>query len=221
MKRDLARREHEHLAEAFPSLKLDTSTHPVTVKGVMWLDSGVGFTVHLEVPGNYPRGTPIMKCDPKEIPWEVDRHVYPRSGIACLCVQSECRKHWPHGSDLTDFLRVLVRPYLIGQAYYQHHGHWPLGHERSHGYDGIIEAYQELLEPLGMVSEATIRNFMELLARPSGPKGHESCPCGSGARLRNCHRSFLASLRQVVDHEHAKSDLLLFDHYRHSVQQSA
>ena len=180
----------------------------------MWLDSGIGFTVHLEIPGNYPRGTPIMRCNPKEIPWEVDRHVYPQSGQACLCVASEYRKHWPYGSDLTDFLGTLVRPYLIGQAYYQAHGHWPPGHERSHGVEGIMEAYQDLLTPLGPVGEATIRRFMKLLARPSCPKGHEICPCGSGVRLRNCHRSLLMELRGMVDPAHARNDLALVHCFR-------
>ena len=213
MKGTLAKRERKRLAEAFPSLTLDTWKHPATVKGVVRLDSGVGFTVHLEVPGSYPHGVPIMKCDPKEIPWEADRHVHPDSGTACLCVASEYRKYWPYGSDLTDFLKVLVRPYLIGQAYYQVHGLWPLNHERSHGFEGIIEAYRDLLGSLGTVSETTIRSFMELLARPRCPKGHELCPCGNGARLRNCHRSLLVELRRVVDPIHARGDLELLNLY--------
>lgn len=206
MRRDLAVKERTRLAEAFPGLTLDTSKVPVTLTGIMRLYPGMGFSVHLEIPGDYPRGIPKMRCNPKEIPWQIDRHVDPDTGLACLCVSSEYRKHWPLGSDLTDFLEALVRPYLVGQAYYQDHGHWPTGHERFHGTAGIVEAYEELLTPLGPVSYSVLLNFVQLLSRPTHPKGHEACPCGSGKCLRNCHQSLLVELRQTIDPAHAQQD---------------
>ena len=210
MKRALAARERERLADAFPSLTLVTPQGSARVTGIMWLDPELGFCIDLEVLSNYPRGIPKLWCNPREIPWEIARHVY-RNGLACLCVSSEYRKHWPPGSDLTDFLSTLVRPYLVGQAYYQDHGHWPRGHERPHGPEGIIEAYQDLLAPLEAVTHPVIENFAHLLARRAHPKGHETCPCGSGKRLRNCHQSFLMNLRRMIDPEHAKTDCELLD----------
>ena len=206
MRRDLAAKERKRLAEAFPGLTLDRSKLPVTLTGIMWLDSGVGFSIHLEIPGNYPRGIPRLACNHKEIPWQIDRHVDSDTGLACLCVSSEYRKYWPLGSDLTDFLKVLVRPYFVGQSYYQDHRHWPPGHERSHGAAGILEAYEELLARLGSVSLSVILKFLLLLSRRTHPKGHEACPCGSGMRLRNCHRSLLMELRHTIDPEHAQQD---------------
>lgn len=108
---DLLATEQRCLAESYPSLLLDTSGEQAVVKGVMRVAGEVGYTVDLLVPGRYPREIPVQRCDRKEIPWELDRHVYPRSGIACLCVPSEYRWHWPCGSNLTDFLEDLVRPF--------------------------------------------------------------------------------------------------------------
>ena len=213
MRQELAAKERNRLAEAFPALTLKTSQVPARVTGVMWLDSCVGFSIDLEIPGNYPRGIPKLWCNPREIPWEIDRHVC-ENGLVCLCVSSEYRKHWPVGSDLTNFFEALVRPYLIGQAYYQDHGQWPPGHERSHGIEGIIEAYRELLAPLGSVSLSVIRTFMRLLARKKHPKGHEPCPCRSGKRLRDCHRSFLMDLRRTIDPQHAKWDSQRLQYWR-------
>lgn len=206
MKRALVARERSRLAAAFPSLTLDTSQVPARVTGTMWLDTELGFTIDLEIPGVYPRRIPMLWCNPQEIPWEIDRHVYPKDGLACLCVFSEYRKHWPPGSDLTDFLSTLVRPFLVGQAYYQAHGRWPPGNERSHGAEGVIEAYRDFLAPLGTVTRPVIEDFANLLARRTHPKGHESCPCGSGKKLRLCHRSILMTLRRTIDPEHAKQD---------------
>ena len=210
MKRALVARERSRLAVAFPSLTLDTSQVPARVTGTMWLDTELGFTIDLEIPGSYPRGIPKLWCNPLEIAWEIDRHVYPNSnGLACLCVFSEYRKHWPPGSDLTDFLSTLVQPFLVGQAYYQAYGRWPPGNERSHGAEGIIEAYRDFLAPLGAVTRPVIEDFANLLARRTHPKGHESCPCGSGKKLRHCHRSFLMTLRRMIDPEHARQDCMM------------
>ena len=218
MKRIMAAMERERLADAFPSLTLDTSQTPARVTGTMWLDSERGFSIDLEVPGNYPRGIPKLWCNQTEISWKVDRHVY-SNGLACLCVASEYRKHWPPGSDLTDFLKMLVRPYLIGQAYYQDHGQWPPGRERSHGAEGIIESYRDRLTPLEAVTPSVVEDFIRLLARRADPKGHEFCPCGSGKKLRNCHRALLMSLRQDIDSTHAKEDLMPLVRVREQARQ--
>ncbi len=204
---DLLAREQRCLAESYPSLLLDTSRRQAVVTGVMQVAGEVGYTVDLLVPDRYPREIPVQRCDRKEIPWEVDRHVYPGSGIACLCVPSEYRWHWPCGSNLTDFLENLVRPFFVGQLYYQAHGQWPAGAERSHGREGIVEAYRDILSPLGPVASATIEWVMKLLVRKNDPKGHETCPCGSGRKLRDCHRDLLARFRRKIDPRHAAADL--------------
>ena len=205
MKQDWVAKERDRLATVFPDLTLDTSKQPAKVTGIMWLDSEMGYSTELRIPDNYPEGTPLLFCDQNEIPWEMDRHV-DSQGIACLCVNSEYRMHWPRGSDLTDFLERLVKPFFVGQAYYQVHGHWPLGQERSHGPKGIIEAYKNFLTPMGSPSAEAIKGFMDLLARRNHPKDIEKCPCGSGKQLRKCHRPLLVKLRRIIDPEHAKKD---------------
>ena len=206
MKQDWTAKERDRLATAFPDLTLDTSRQPATVTGTMWLDSEIGYSTELRIPDSYPEGTPLLFCNQNEIPWEIDRHVHPQYGIACLCVNSEYRMHWPRGSDLTDFLERLVKPFFVGQAYYQVHGHWPLGQERSHGPEGIIEAYKDFLAPMGSPNIEVIKGFMYLLTCRNHPKGNKKCPCGSGKQLRKCHRSLLVRLRRIIDPEHAKQD---------------
>lgn len=229
---DLFVHERKRLARAFPDLRLDTSwrpsaalarllrrsrtvPHPLksvlengppAVTGAMVVANGLGYSTILIVPDRYPKQVPVLLCDPREIPWSVDRHVYENSGIACLCVQSEYRIHWPCGSDLTDFLRDLVRPFFVGQLYFQAHHEWPAGGERSHGKAGIVEAYRDLLRTLGRVSDTTIQEFMRLLVRKNHPRGHEACPCGGGKKLRDCHRSLPGKLRRQIDPCHARND---------------
>lgn len=206
MKSDWFVKEKDRLATVFPDLILNESEECAIVTGIMWLDSDMGYSIDLRIPDSYPEGIPQFFCARNEISWKIDRHVDPRDGRACLCVASEYRKHWPHGSDLTDFLERLVKPFLEGQAYYQVHGFWPHGRERSHDGQGIIEAYEEFLASLGSPNIEVIKRFMCLLSRRDHPRGDEKCPCGSGRALRKCHRSLVVQLRRLIAPEHAKQD---------------
>lgn len=137
------------------------------------------------------------------------------AGVACLCVSTEYRLHWPRGSDLTDFLKCFVLPYFVRQAYYQAHGQWPPGQERSHGAAGIIESFSETLAELGSPSVATIEQFLLMLAAPGHPKGCDPCPCGSEKKIRRCHGRLVRALRNRVDPELARHDLRLLNQSPH------
>lgn len=208
MTEGIASRERERLAAALPTLTLDTSEAPATVTGTLWLDSGIGFSIDLRIPDDYPEGIPRLVCREEEIPWTEDRHVM-GSGVACLCVSSEYRLHWPRGSDLTDFFKCFVVPYFARQAYYQTHGQWPPGQERSHGAAGIVESFGDTLSELGSPCVATIERFLIVLASPGHPKGSDPCPCGSGKKIRRCHRQLVWVLRNNVDPQLARYDLSL------------
>lgn len=193
----------------FPSLQMRSTSgrECPMVTGTFYVAPDMGYTTNLEVPSDYPSAPPILHCNPAEIPWELDRHVVPQSGHACLCARSEYRLHWPEGASLSAFFEHLVKPYFLGQFYYEAHGCWPPTGARSHGWKGIIEAYIELCSPFGNASNETIIRVMRLLARKNNPQGHKTCPCGSGRSLRQCHREELMTLRKKVWPKDAAADL--------------
>ncbi len=204
------REEAEEFRNKYPSLTL--TIHPdgvrAVVLGPMRILDDVGYTVTLQVAPEYPEVLPTMHCNPAEIPWHPDRHVNHATGIACLCVRSETRLHWPLGSSLAAFMERLVEPFLVGQLYFDAHGCWPPTGQRSHGRDGILEAYSELLRGFGNPSAESIRRVMKLLVRKADPKGHEICPCGSNLPLRKCHGEAMRYLRSLVSPRDAQADLL-------------
>jgi hypothetical protein len=200
--------EASELKERFPTLDLmlDREHESAVVKGKLSVAGEIGFTVLLELPNHYPASVPVLRCDPKEIPWQADRHVNEQTGDGCLCVRSEYRIHWPLGSSLAMFIDRLVVPYFIGQFYYDTNCCWPPTGHRPHGAPGIIEAYRDIAAPLGDVSIETIERLMRLLSRKGDPQGHELCPCGSGERLRKCHGEAVRRMRCVVSPVHATTD---------------
>jgi hypothetical protein len=206
---DYGKRELEELQERFPSLRFNAPSGEgnAVITGTFPVAPDVGYTTALEVSRAYPSELPILYCDPVEIPWELDRHVVTQSGHACLCARSEYGFHWPEGSSLSDFIERLVKPFFLGQFYYDTHGCWPPTGARSHGWHGIIEAYVDLCAPMGDTSLETIFRVMRLLSRKNDPQGHEICPCGSGRPLRQCHRIVVLDLRRRVRPQDAVTDL--------------
>lgn len=200
--------EEARLRDAFPSLSLNMGPDGFrSIVGFLEVVPDVSYTVDLRIPPDYPSVEPRLVCNPHEIPWKLDRHVYEQNGVACLCARMEIRRHWPWGSDLTDFISGLVRPFFLWQFYFQTHGTPPPTGARSHSGPGILEAAREMLSSLGNVTDGQIRNSLRLLARKGEPAGHELCPCGSGLRLRYCHSELFRTLRAQVDPRHAAADL--------------
>ncbi|MEM9284047.1 MAG: hypothetical protein AAGA96_19685 [Verrucomicrobiota bacterium] len=199
--------ESEKISDFFPTLSLRLEKEDVAlIEGPLEIVDNIAYSIRIFVPPDYPRYEPLLVCDPREIPWNIDRHVSEKNGVACLCTPSETRILWPPGNDLSDFIEKLVKPFFIGQFYFDTHGRWPPTGERSHGRAGVLETFHELLADVENLNESKIRAFLRLLARKNHPKGHETCPCGNGKKLRHCHRELLQKLRKSIDPRHALLD---------------
>lgn len=164
----------------------------------------IEYGIVLVFPEHYPKRPPELFCNDPKLPiGNIDRHIM-HNGHACLGVQAEIGMRWSQCPTIIDFLENLIAPFLAWQAYYDVHQEPPPWGQRSHFAKGILEFYAELF---GMQPDASVVNFIRLLARKNRPKGHESCPCHSGKRLRNCHRDLLYKTRESVAWQDAAHDL--------------
>ena len=220
--RKLFREERAALASAAPLLgmvvvgpssrlnnKLVLKQEFVVVRGTYGIsipDSAhqIEYGIFIFMPNNYPKQVPNLFCNDPKLPiGDIDRHIM-ADGSACLGVYADIMTRWFLKPDIVNFLKNFVAPFLVWQAYYDAHQKPPPWGERSHFADGIIEYYAELL---CMKKCQSVVEFMRLLARKNRPKGHEICPCGSGERLRNCHRELLYSTREKVKWQYVAKDL--------------
>ncbi len=123
-----------------------------------------------------------------------DRHINPDTGSACVVLPDA---YWIENStgevDIVEYLRGPVQNFFLGQLAVEQGDPWPFG-EWQHGADGIIEHYGGLL---GTNDAASIRQLLEVLTTRE-VKGHVRCPCGSGRRLRACHRELVRRLKERV-----------------------
>lgn len=162
------------------------------------------FDIEIIVPNRYPR------CEPKvfevggRIRREPDRHIN-ADGDCCVTIW----EHWlltaPDHS-FTAYLNGPVNEFFLGQYWFERTGTWPFG-ERPHGQKGLVEAYADLLGIPPKKNELVY--YLRLLSL-GWPKGHWICPCGSGKRLRHCHRADLMRLHDGLPSALAKSMLKRF-----------
>ncbi len=207
-KLQLLKKEAQILKQSYPSLKLAAGDDgSALVTGSLEIEQHISYSVKLYLTEDYPRREPILICDKAEVPWILDRHVFPVNGRACLCARSETRIHWPWDSNIVNFIDKLVIPFFVWQNYYESYGEAPPSGERSHFEPGIIEAFKDILKPIQNLTEEKIYRFMKLLARKKEPAGHELCPCLSGKKLRFCHSHLLKYLRSTIDPRHVRLDM--------------
>jgi hypothetical protein len=92
------------------------------------------------------------------------------------------------------FLTGIIHDYFVSQTYFEARGDWPFG-ERSHGDAGVMESFADLLD---VDNDATIVLEHLRLLSMNKVKGHNPCPCGSGRKLRDCHRDKVEELKKRI-----------------------
>ena len=165
------------------------------------------YEIALVFPEDYPKHPPTMYGNDPKLPVDIDRHII-TGGQACLGAPSEIRHKWMSGANIVSFLDEIVAPFLAWQVYYDNYGCPPEWGQRSHGKEGILEFYAEIL---GLRANVNVREFMNLLARKNTPGGHEVCPCASGRRLRNCHVESVIKARRLVSPDDVLLDIRMLD----------
>jgi len=151
------------------------------------------FKLRILLPRDYPEEVPRVWETGGKLQKSAARHFNQSDYSACLFVEDERWKQWPSGASFSDFLKRPVHLFFLGQAYYDLKGEWLFG-ERGHGDKGVLEYYRE---ELALSNYEAVSNCLNsIIGQPV--KDSSSCPCGSGAKTRNCHGKVLRSLQSGV-----------------------
>ena len=139
----------------------------------------------------------IVPINSYELPFVVDLdgaiddsfvHRY-KNGQLCLETDTTVRWRFVDGFNLSEWVDEYVEPYFFSYEYYRRFGCFPFG-ERPHGLEGVLNTYQDILH------EPDLKKVISLMAYcvDKRYRGHVSCPCGSGKKLRCCHGNVLFSI---------------------------
>lgn len=200
----------ESIAVEYSDLRVVEDDDPIQVKGSFpvkvngkRLDR---YSIRIEIPDDYPDSIPVVYEVGGRIPWTPDRHVNKDDhGAACLFLPEERSKYFPQGRSFLDFLKGPVNDYFLNQLSFELTGTW-VSTPRGHGRDGIIEFYKE---ELGISNPKAIKLAIDYLTYDSIQR-QWICFCGSGKKLRKCHRNKLLNLHEKVPPKVARNTLNKF-----------
>lgn len=175
-------------------------TYPV-IEGGWAIDR---YELEIALPPDYPASLPLVWETGERIPREADRHVFEDVGCLCLGVPLELWMQLNGDFSLPKILDIPLRNFLIGNGLVEQGEPWPHG-DRSHGVEGVLEFYGDLL---GTYEPRAIAKF--LLAVVKGTvRGHWPCPCGGGQIIRKCHNEAVKALRTVPQEIVAQTGCML------------
>jgi hypothetical protein len=193
------------LCTLYPTLHIVQTEPKITVRGVFPVRlEGIVldyYLIEIEIPNDYPNSVPKVRELANRVPREVDYHVY-YEGVLCLFLPDERWRYWGEGKDFRAFLEEPVNDFFLGQLYYERHGSFPFG-ERRHVVQGIYDYYAE---ELGTSNATATERCISYLTKKK-IKGHWKCYCGSGKKLRYCHKDKMWELHGKISSRTAKLTL--------------
>ena len=204
---ELAEEIRRDLVDRYPNLHLYINGRSAEVRGTFPVLSEAGaaldrYRIAIDLPPDYPNELPVVFEVGGRIPRISDRHMNDVDGTCCVFLPDARWEIFPIGAPFRQFLDGPVRDFFLGQSLVERGEPWPHG-DWDHGAKGIVQYYQELLQTED--SEVVVRYIAVLALNVA--KGHLDCPCGSGARLRNCCHEATNDLRAKIPPATARKSL--------------
>lgn len=178
----------QDVLEVYPDLSAQETKNGYLITGQFILNSEFSeiplydeYFIEMNVSLKFPGVVPIVREVSGNIPEDFE-HIYENEEL-CLGAACDLYDFLDHHPFVVDFLNGPVTSYFYTASFYKRYKTVPYG-ERSHGLEGIIEAYLERYQL------NDINLLVMLLAYVAGfykYRGHLHCPCNSGKKFRNCH----------------------------------
>ena len=133
---------------------------------------------------NFPELPPVCVETSGKV---ISYHVNPQNNL-CLGSPRVLHEEIMAHPNVVFYINKFIIPFFFSFRYHQRYGTSPFG-ELAHGGNGLFPFYREKFK----TSDLAICTLLTYGAN-SLYRGHHSCPCGSGLRLRKCHGPRLRAL---------------------------
>jgi len=135
------------------------------------------YDIEINISTNYPKTIPSVYETKGKIPkdWHHNGKYF------CLETPLGVWEIFKKQETLLNFVDGLVVPYLASYSYFKKTGDSSKGH--AHGVRGFLDDYKKRFNTK---DDLLAFKLLRILAE-GDYRGHASCPCGSGKKLRKCH----------------------------------
>ena len=157
------------------------------------------FDLRFQFPASYPKFIPVVFEDSGLIP-----HCYHRNEHSSLCLGTAAELYvvFTKSPCLATFINEILNPYLYRWLTLQATGEVPWG-DRSHGLAGVFEGYYRLLN---MSTPIQVYHALFYILGHRDFRTNQLCPCGSGKKIKTCHRKQFELLASRVPVEILRTD---------------
>lgn len=155
-------------------------------RGVYWNT----FNIVIGVPQSYPYCVPILIEKSKLIPRDINWHISPE-GICCLDVTHNLIAMSKMGINICSFITEKIYTYFANQLYKLTENKYA-GKEYAHHLDGVIQYY---IEEHNLQDKNAIVSLLKRIITKSSIGRNDSCPCGSGKKIKNCHQNSIDTMK--------------------------
>ena len=163
------------------------------------------YLVQISFPLDFPNEIPIVREIKGRIPSSADYHNNKENNGFCLGVPGEIHEKIHNNPTFKYFISEIVIPFLYANTFREKYKKYPWT-TRAHFGAGLIEYYQNLFH---LENEELTKEFLYNIAfSKESIKGHIQCPCRSGKKFRNCHRSLYTKLIMYHSHKDIQKDVL-------------
>lgn len=111
-------------------------------------------------------------------------HIY-KDGNVCLATIGELIYFLNDHPSLVAFIEKFVNAFIYTLDWFAKYKTYPFG-DRKHGYKGLLDYY---LNDLKLAKDQYTK--MVIMVYENKYRGHLSCICGSGKKLRDCHGKYM------------------------------
>lgn len=179
-------KEKGNLFLKYPNLKITKNKQFCTIEGILEFDVSMPnylpyndvYDIKIVLHRNFPKILPIVSVPSKKT---INFHTYDDTTL-CLGATNELKERLRENPSLLYLIEKIIIPFLYKASYTKKYSITP-GGDLSHGDQGLAEYYSE---KLNLNDKKLVLQFTRLL-KNGKLKGHWTCPCGSGKKIRNCH----------------------------------
>ena len=139
------------------------------------------YEIEIDVSSNYPKTIPLV-CETKG---KIPKDWHHNGKHFCLETRFRVCEIFRKQETILNFVNNLVVPYLYSYSYFKNTG--DSSKEHPHGAIGILDDYKKCFN---VKDDLLAFKLLRILAEVAY-RGHISCPCGSGEKLRKCHGKFI------------------------------
>lgn len=163
------------------------------------------YELEILIPLDYPRSLPKVFSLDNKIERKDENHVNPGDKSFCLASDLRLREFLFFNSNLNDYFKVFLVPFLYSHSIKKQKGGSLIFGELPHDIPGLIEDYKNMF---GLEKEEEVKQFLEILYLKKKIANKIQCPFGCNKPLSKCsHRKIINKYRKIVPRHYYKGIL--------------